>query len=541
MTAATKTQTTWPEASPPREAMYARHGIVASAHQYASAAGLEVLRHGGNAIDAAVATAAVLMTVKPVSGHLGGDAFFLFHALFADDVIALNGNGAAPRDATFARYQALGAIPSEGLYAATVPGVVRCWQTAVERYGTRQLSELLQPAIHYAEQGVPVTLGLQRTIKFLEEPWAAFPETLALFMPDGRVPELGETFRQPGLASSLRRIAEYGGEDFYTGHLATDIVSASAARGGLLAADDLAAHQTEVAAPLSIEYRGYTVYEQPPPSQGIIVLLALNILKQFDLASFGLGSAATTHLLLESLKLAFEDRLRYLGDPRYCDPPLAMLLSEEHAREQAARIDLKAASHGAFLQPVHPDTTYLCVADGQGTMVSYIHSLFGGCGVVLGDTGVLMNNRMLGFNLEPGHPNCLAPGKRPMHTLNEYLVQRDGQTVLVGGTPGGHWQVQTNLQVLTSILDFGLDIQQAIETPQFAHGSQMEPLNAAIQLDARIGEDAIAELRDLGHDVEVVAPWSVGGSVQLIARDPATGVYRGATEVRYGGGSVLGL
>jgi len=530
----TAASTTWEPASPVREPTLARRGAVASAHQYASAAGLEVLRDGGNAIDAAVATAAVLMTVKPWSGHLGGDAFMLFHHAPSGKTVALNGNGAAPGAATLDYYRALGGIPESGLPASTVPGVVRCWATALERYGTRPLGELLQPAIEYAEHGVPISMQIQRVLSSPDLDLAGF------LARNGNVLSIGERMRQPGLAMSLRRIAQFGPDEFYTGELTDMMVHYSEAHGGLFSHDDFAAHQTEETAPLSITYRSYTVYEQPLPSQGIIVLLALKILEQFDLAGLGHASAATTHLLVEALKLAFEDRMRYCGDPRFSDAPLEWLLSEEHAREQAARIDLKVARRSFVPEPVHPDTTYLCTADEQGTMVSYIHSLFGGCGVVLGDTGVWMNNRMLGFNLEAGHPNCVAPGKRPMHTLNEYLVQRDGQTVLAGGTPGGHWQVQTNVQALTGILDFGLDVQQAIEAPQFAMGTQMEAGDPTLNIESRFGDDTLKRLRDLGHTLAVPGPWDVGGSVQIIARDPATGLYSGASEVRRGGGSVLG-
>jgi gamma-glutamyltranspeptidase/glutathione hydrolase len=534
MSSPAATTTTWQPASPAREATSAPRGAVASAHQYASAAGLEVLRDGGNAIDAAVATAAVLMTVKPWSGHLGGDTFMLFHHAPSGTTTALNGNGAAPAAATLDHYRALGAIPDSGLLAATVPGTVRCWATALERYGTRHLAELLQPAIEYAEMGVPVSGQLKRLLAMPDLDLGGF------FARNGTSILLSDRLRQPGLAMTLRRIAEFGPDEFYAGELTDMMVHFSEVNGGLFSHDDFANHQTEETEPLSITYRGYTVYEQPLPSQGIIVLLALKILEQFDLASLGHASAESTHLLVEALKLAFADRLRYCGDPRFTDVPLDWLLSDEHAREQAAQIDLQVARQSFVPEPVYPDTTYLCTADSEGTMVSYIHSLFAGCGVIMGDTGVWMNNRMLGFNLEPGHPNSLAPGKRPVHTLNEYLVQRDGQTILVGGTPGGHWQVQTNVQALTAILDYGLDVQQAIEAPQFAMGSQLEAGDPTLNIDPRFGEATLAKLRDLGHQLNVVAPWAVGGSVQLIARDPHSGLYNAASEVRYGGGSVLG-
>ncbi|RIK44875.1 MAG: gamma-glutamyltransferase [Chloroflexi bacterium] len=533
-TISTTAPPTWEPASPRREPTYAQRGLVASAHQFASAAGLDVLSRGGNAVDAAIAAAAVMMAARPWLGHLGGDAFMLLHHAPSGATIALNGSGAAPAAATLERYQALGEIPESGLLAASVPGVVHLWGVALERFGSRPLGELLQPAIEYAEIGVQIASQFQRALASTDLAVAGFVAS------GGNALEISDILRQPGLANTLRRIGEYGPDEFYAGELTDLMVHYAQTHNGLFTHDDFAAHQTEVVAPLSITYRGYTVYEQPAPSQGIIVLLALKILEQFDLAALGHASAATTHLLVEALKLGFEDVVHHLGDPRFVDPPYAHLLSDEHARAQAARIDLHAARPTVFPAEVHKDTTYLCTADADGTMVSYIQSLFAGCGVVLGDTGVWMNNRMRGFNLQPGHPNCLSPGKRPMHTLNEYLVRRDGETVLVGGTPGGHWQVQTNLQALTAILDFGLDVQQAIEAPQFAMGVQLQPGDPTLNIDPRFGAATLAALRDLGHPLNVTEPWGVGGNVHLIARDPATGRYTGASEVRWGGGSALG-
>ncbi|HET9017702.1 MAG TPA: gamma-glutamyltransferase [Thermomicrobiaceae bacterium] len=526
---------------PPSEGTMARGGMAASAHPFVSQVALDVLRHGGNAVDAAVAGAAVLMTVEPRNGHLGGDTFFLINPAGSREVVALNGSGAAPLAATAERYRQAGGIPAKGPWASTVPGTVHAWGTALARFGSRPLAELLAPAIAYARDGVPVTARLQRLLAGDTEVFRKYPDSAAVFLPGGDVPALGTLFRQPGLARSLERIAADGWEDFYRGQLAAELADYSASHGGLFSREDFAAHATEVAAPISIDYRGYTVFEQPPVSQGIIVLLALNILGQFDVAALGPASPELLHLQLEALKLAFADRLRYLGDPRTNDLPLAMLLSPEHAREQAARIDPDRARPLAWPGNVQPDTTYMCVADADGTMVSYIHSLFAGSGVVMGDTGVLMNNRMLGFNLDEGHPNCLAPGKRPVHTLNNYLVQRDGEPVLVGGTPGAHWQVQTNLQILTNVLDFGMDPQAATEAPRFLVGDQEAVGNPVVRVESRAGEATIDGLRARGHEVEVVGPWRLGGGVQLIARDPASGMYLGATDLRRPGNSVLGI
>ncbi|HEX7101776.1 MAG TPA: gamma-glutamyltransferase family protein, partial [Nitrolancea sp.] len=459
-----------------------------------------------------------------------------------NQVVALNGSGAAPAAANRQAYVSRGGIPSTGLWATAVPGTVACWGTALERYGSRPLAKLLQPAINYARDGVPVIPKLARMLANDAETYRKFPDAARVFVPNDRVPEIGDTLRQPDLARSMERIASDGWQDFYRGKLAEELVAYSQGHGGLFSLDDFANHETEAAEPLSIDYRGYTVFEQPLVSQGIIVLLALNILKQFDVPSLESGSAEVIHLQIEALKLAFEDRMRYLGDPRQNDLPLDWLLSDEHAREQAARIDRLRAHPFDWRGNIQPDTTYMCVADKAGNMVSYIHSLYSGCGVVMGETGALMNSRMLGFNLDEDHPNCLAPGKRPIHTLNNYIVQRDGKPILMGGTPGAHWQVQTNLQILCNSLDFDMDPATASAAPRFLIGGQEEFGNdPTVRIESRASDDTFAKLRDFGHPLEVATHWALGGGVQLIGRDPVSGMYRGATDVRRPSNSILGM
>jgi gamma-glutamyltranspeptidase/glutathione hydrolase len=521
--------------------LFARRGMIASSHPFVSGTGLDVLRRGGNAVDAAIAAAAVLTVVEPYNGHLGGDTFIQISLAGEKRVVAINASGAAPEAATLERYRHLGGIPAYGLLSSTVPGTVSGWALAIERYGTRPLAELLEPAIHYAEHGIPVTRRLAQVLEREAPVYRHFPDTMRVFLPEGHVPEVGVTLRQPGLAASLRRIAVHGRDDFYKGDLMQEMVRYASAHGGLFSPGDFASHTTEETTPLRSTYRHHTIYEQPPVSQGIIVLLALNILEQFDLSGLEPGSAARTHLLIEALKLAFADRLRYLGDPRYADLPLAMLLSTEHAREQAERIDPRRAGPQTLPEQIQPDTTDLCAADEAGTMVSYIQSLYSGAGVVLGETGVLMNSRLRGFNLIPGHPNCLAPGKRPVHTLNTYVVYRGDEPVLVGGTPGAHWQVQTNVQILVNILDDGMDVQRAIEAPRFLIGDQLDVGHATVRMETRAGEQTIRELRALGHDIEPMGPWEAGGTVQLISRNPATGLYCGGTEVRHPSSTILGF
>lgn len=526
-------------AYPPREPVLARGGMVVSVHPFASQAGLDVLRRGGNAVDATVAAAAVLTVVEPRNGHLGGDSFMQINLAEGDRVVALNGSGAAPAAASLERYRAIGGIPERGLLAATVPGTVSCWALALERYGTRPLGELLEAAIGYAEEGVPVTPRMHRLLSLEAPAYRQFFDSARVFLPDGAVPPVGGTLRQPGLAASLRRIAAGGRDEFYRGDLAAEMVRASERYGGLFTLEDFAAHRSEELPPLSATYRGYTVYEQPLVSQGVMVLLALNTLAQLDLASSGPATAETIHLQIEALKLAFEDRARYLGDLPAGEVPLEMLLSEDHARRQAAHIDPNRASAPATAVPaaVQPDTTSMVAADASGTMVSYIHSLFAGSGVVLGETGVLMNSRLQGFDLDPASPNCLAPGKRPLHTLNTYVVHRQGRPVLVGGTPGAHWQVQTNVQVLDNLLELGMDLELAVQAPRFTMGDQLATGNPTISIEARVGPGVVDRLRALGHQIEVVGPWDSGSATQLIGRDPS-GLYRGVAEPRRAGSTV---
>jgi gamma-glutamyltranspeptidase/glutathione hydrolase len=526
---------------PPRDMAMGWHGMAASAHQFASETAIDIMRRGGNAVDAAVAAAAVLMVVEPRNGHLGGDTFMLFHDATRNRVIALNGSGAAPQAATLEHYLKIGGIPEDGLLSSTVPGTLACWKHAIDTYGTMSFTDLLAPAIKYAEEGVPVSARIHQMLTLDAPTYRKFPDSAAVFMPHGEVPAIGDSFRQPGLASTLRRVARDGIEDFYQGSLARELVDYSDQHGGLFSLDDFAWHQTDEREPLSINYRGFMVYEQPPVSQGILVLLALNILQQFDLQQYGPGSAETVHLEIEALKLAFEDQVNYLGDPAFVTIPVEYLLSEEHAREQAGRIDIGRAQDRKAPDISHPDTTYMCVADESGSMVSYIHSLFAGSGVVMGETGALMNSRLQGFSLDERSPNCLAPGKRPLHTLNCYLVHKDGRPVLVGGTPGAHWQVQTNLQMLVNILEFGMDVQQAVEAPRFTFGDQLSLGSLKGRIESRIGHDVAQALNDRGHDFEIVGPWEVAGAVQVISRDPDSGLYRGATEVRRAGCTVLGF
>lgn len=512
--------------------------MIASVNVLASSAGLDVLRRGGNAVDAAVAAGAVLTVTEPWSGQLGGDGFLLVRSGETGQVTAINGSGAAPAAARLDAYAARGAIPETGWWATTVPGLVDAWRVALERFGSRSLAELLEPAIAYAEDGFPLTARQSRSV---EEMAAAFtPETAAIFLPGGSAPQPGYRLRQPALGRTLRRLQTAGPDDFYRGEIAAALVAASDHGGGLFSAQDLAEHRTVVLEPLRATYRGWTVYEQPPVSQGIVVLLALMTLEHFDLPHLAPASPETIHLQVEAYKLALADRLGHLGDPRFERVPIASLLSATRARLQAQRLDRRRAAALAPAPAGPPDTTYLCVVDSDRTIVSYIHSLYSGSGVIAGDTGILLNNRMAGFSLEPDSPNSLAPGKRPIHTLNSWLLFQDEQPRAVGGTPGAFWQIQTNLQVISQLVDFQAGAQAAVDAPRWTIGSQTDWSDTSLNLEARVGADVLTELQARGHAASMMGGWAAGGAAQLVTLE-ADGTLCGAGDPRPGTSTVLGM
>ena len=520
---------------PAQEARRAPHGMIASVNPLASAAGLAVLRDGGNAMDAAIAAGAVLTVVEPWSGQLGGDAFLLVGSPDRHEVTAINGSGAAPRNASIDRYHAHGSIPESGWLAACVPGIVDAWEVALKRFGTRPLGALLRDAIGYAETGFPLTARQARSNAGMASVAAAYPETQAIFFPDGRPPEAGYVLRQPALARSLRTIQAEGAGAFYRGTIARAIVAASERSGGLFSARDLAEHRTEMPSPVQTSYRGWTVVEQPPVSQGLIVLIALNILEGFDPPR---DPADRVHLQVEAHKLALTQRLHYVADPVFSSHSTDHLLSSERAIELASRIDPGRAAALSGEVAGHPDTTYLCVVDEARNVVSYIHSLYAGNGVVAGDTGILLNNRMGCFSLDMDSPNRLAPGKRPMHTLNSWMLLQNGTPRVVGGTPGSFWQVQTNLQLISNVIDLGMPVQPAIDAPRWTMGAQTSWSEAALSLEARFGEPVGRLLRERGHSVQMIGEWAAGGAAQLIRVED--GGLTGAGDPRPGTSSVLG-
>jgi gamma-glutamyltranspeptidase/glutathione hydrolase len=530
-----------------RSMALAQRGLVATDHPLASVAGLRVLQEGGNAIDAAVCAAAVLGVVTPMMTGLGGDTFVLYYQAATGRVLALGGSGAAPRGATpeFFRERGHDTMPLRGMLSPSVPGAVDAMATALAAWGSGRFSlgRLLEPAVHYADAGFPVT---ERVAAWLDEGapvLARYPSSARIFLPEGRPPRAGEVLVQRDLARSLRAIAEEGPRVFYEGALAREIAAYARAHGGLLDAPDLAAHRSEVASPVAVAWRDLVVHTTPPPSQGFVLLEVLQILADDDLGALPWGSPEAVHLAVEALKLAFADRLAYVGDPRFVQNPLGRLLDPAYGRERRRALDPRRAQEavppGGIHEPVG-ETTALVAADGDGNVVSYITSLSAafGCGEVIDGTGILLNNRAgRGFTLERGHPNVVAPGKRTMHTLMAFLATRGGQPYLAWATRGGDAQAQWDFQVWSSIVHHGMNVQEAVERPRWQSFPATDPATSGspfeLRMEAGFPAGTYEALQRLGH--RVVAPRPSSGGVQVVQVDAGRRVYAGGSDPRADG------
>jgi len=521
-------------------------GMVASAHPAAAFIGLSILQRGGNAFDAAIATAAAEGVLLPMKCGLGGDAFVVLHDAKKREMVAYNGSGVAAAGATADYYRSRGHkdMPLDGVHAASVPGGVGVYEAIWKRYCTLPWAELWEPAIRLAEEGIAITDYICRRYAERADRLAKFEYSAKQFLPNGRAPEMGERWAAPLLARSLRAVAKGGAEAFYRGEIAEKIVAYCKTQGGLFELDDFARQQPVTYQPIASDYRGLTVHETAPPSQGFLLLEQLNIIEGFDLKSLNPMSAERIHLLTEAKKLAFADRNRYAGDPAFVKWPLETLMSKAHAARRRAEIDPKQSRWpaGAIIPEHDGDTSYFAVADGKGNALSFIHSLsnsFGSC-FVAGETGITLNNRAgRGFSLDPDHPNVIAPGRRTMHTLNAYMICKDGAPWLVGGTPGGDQQTQWSTQVISNVVDHGMPLQDAIDAPRWYSYPGTDPgslgKSPVLRAEGRIPEAVRDALAKLGHVVETLGPWSGGGAVQLIQLDQDKGVLRGATDPRPGG------
>ena len=507
--------------------------MVATSQPMATAAALHILRSGGNAMDAAVAASATLCVTEPLSTGIGGDCFVLYYQAATGQLHALNGSGRAPAAATpdAVRAQGVTAMPQRGILSVTVPGAVDAWQTAVERFGRRDFGALLEPAIGYAENGFVVTPVVASTWKQQAAVFRRCSDSARSFLVDGKAPVAGARHRFPDLARSLRLIAEQGSDALYRGALAEEIIRFSEAHNGLLAPDDFDEHRAEWVQPISSEYRGLTVFEVPPNSQGVTALMTLNILEQAGIDGLRHLSPAHIHLVTEAFKLAQAEGAKYITDPSFSDVPVQALLSKRFAQQQYARIDADAAKRWPVRSGLaeHRDTVYLSVADMDGNMVSFINSLYhpGGSGMVAGSTGILLHNRAACFVLDEAHDNCIAPGKRPLHTIIPAMAYRDGEPVLSFGVMGGSYQPLGHAWVISNWLDFGMDLQEAIDAPRF-HVD-----NGALLVERPIPQATRQALFRLGHRV-VEAETPIGGA-QMIYVDRMRGVLQAASDFRKDG------
>ncbi|HVM95045.1 MAG TPA: gamma-glutamyltransferase [Candidatus Acidoferrales bacterium] len=523
-----------------RSMALASQGMACTSQPLATQAGLDVLRSDGNAVDAAIAAVAVLGVVEPFSTGIGGDCFMLVWNAVEQRLYGLNGSGRSPAalSVDLLHERGLKQVPMHGMLPVTIPGAVHAWQEALQRFGSRSFAEALQPAIDYARYGFPLS-------EIIAHQWnltVAFnilqhPDALRTFAIDGRAPRLGEIFKIPNLARSLEQIARGGADAFYRGEIAEQIVAFSQANGGVHTRDDFATHTSTWVEPISVDYRGHRLFELPPNGQGLTALIALNILENFEMANHALGSAEALHLRIEAIKLAFADRNRYIGDPEHADVPLGELLAKDYAQGRAALIQpkraLKRASPGKA--KASSDTVYLTTADRHGNVVSLINSLYFafGSGMVAGDTGIALQNRGYGFVTEAGHPNCLAPRKRPFHTIIPAMLFKDGRPLVSFGVMGGDQQAQGHLQVVSNLVDHRLNIQEALD---FARFHYVDADRVALE---REHDDVARELlRSWGHDIideqAILAGGGFGGG-QGIMLDPINGSLWGGSDRRKDG------
>jgi gamma-glutamyltranspeptidase / glutathione hydrolase len=538
-----------------RSVVLGRNGMIATSQPLASAAGLKVLQDGGNAVDAAVAAAAVLAVVEPSMTGIGGDLFAIVYDARTKTLRALNASGRSSHAATPEAFAARGltTVPSSGIHSVTVPGVVDGWATLLSSHGTMSLARLLPPAIGYAKNGYAVSEIISGQWRASESKLSADPAAARTFLPKGHAPAPGEIFANPNLAATLQAIADGGRDVFYKGAIATAIVNDMKSRNGFLDARDFAEHNSDWVEPISTNYRGYDVYELPPNTQGFVALEMLNILEGFDIRSLGHNSAETLHLLIEAKRIAFADRAAYLADAEFVPPAvLKTLISKDYATARRKEIDLSHAAtvyapgtmsgqaSGSKRQARDEagdnltgrdrgDTIYMTVADGNGNVVSLIQSLFSdfGSGVVAGSTGVLLQNRGALFNTVPGHPDRIGPHKRPLHTLVPAFVMKDGRPWLSFGVMGGDHQAQGHTQVLMNLIDFGMNIQEAGEAARINHGG------SGVSVESGVSERARAGLAGRGHRVsEAIGAY---GGFQGILIDPRTGVLMGGSDPRKDG------
>jgi gamma-glutamyltranspeptidase/glutathione hydrolase len=521
------------------------YGIVAASQPLAARAGVQVLERGGNAVDAAIATNAVMGLVEPQSNGIGGDLFAIVYEAKTGHLHGLNAGGWTPGGLTPAllRSQGITEMPSGGIHTVTVPGAVAGWDALRTKLGTLDMSDLLAPAIFYADEGFPVSDVIAAAWSSLTDKLGAEPNAAATYLPNGRAPAAGEVFRNPGLAGSLRLIANHGPAGFYEGRTADAILAISNERGGTMTAADLKEFEPEWVDPISTTYRGWVVYELPPSTQGIAALMMLNLMEQFPLREHGFHSAAALHAMIEAKKLAYADMLRYVGDLRFTETPVAAMLSKAHAIERARGIDPAHAARdvqpsvfAGLTSSAGHDTIYLSTIDRHGNIVSLIQSIYEGfgSGIVPSESGFALHNRGALFTLEESHPNALAPRKRPLHTIIPGFMQKD--EVRIGfGIMGAFNQAQAHAQFVANVVDYDLDIQQALEAGRFTKATFT---GTDVNVEALVPQAVRQELAALGHDVTTVPPRSGTFGYGQAVMSNGAGVHFGASEPRHDGAAI---
>jgi len=528
-----------------RSVVATTYGIVAASQPLAARAGVQILEHGGNAVDAAIAANATMGLMEPTGNGIGGDLFAIIYESKTGKLYGLNSSGWAPSGLTvdFLASKGIEQMPRRGIYSVTVPGVVAGWDVLRSRFGRLALSEILAPAIFYAENGFPVSEVIAGRWEQAEEFLASHPNSKQTFLVDGRAPASGEVFRNPDLGASLRRIAEKGRDGYYKGKTAEAILAISKEQGGTFTAEDLETFEPEWVEPIQTTYRGWTISELPPNGQGIAALMMLNLMERFPMAEYGFHSPEALHVMIEAKKLAYADMIRYVGDPKFSHIPVAEMLSKSHAAERARLIDPNKAhcsvapsQFSGITDAEGGDTIYLSVIDKDGNIVSLIQSNYSGfgSGLVPPGAGFMLQNRGSLFTLERNHPNTLEPHKRPLHTIIPAFMEKDG--VHIGfGIMGGWNQAQAHAQFVADVADYGMNIQEALEAGRFTKGSFD---GCDVRVEALVPESSRNRLIELGHEVEVVPPRTGSfGSGQAVMSNP-DGVHFGASEPRHDGAAI---
>lgn len=540
-----------PEGNPSqsRSVTVAKHGIVATSQPQAAQIGLDILKSGGNAADAAIAAGAAMGLMEPMSCGIGGDLFVLYWDAKTSKLYGLNASGRSPYALTreVLRSRGLDRIPTHGPISWSVPGCVDGWEELRVRFGSLPLATLLKPSIEAAEEGFPVTEIIAGYWQQGLTPLQQFPETAKTYYPGGKAPGEGELFRNPYLAKSYRLIAEQGRDAFYRGEIAKSIVACSEREGGYFTLRDFEEHTSDWVEPISTNYRGYDIWQLPPNGQGLSVLQILNILEGYDLRSLGSGSPDYLHLFIEAKKLAYADRARHYADPAFGPLPVAQMNSKDYAAQRRGLIDPQRGAVGyppGDFRMSTGDTIYLTVVDKDRNCCSYIQSNFHGFGslIVADGTGFAMQNRGTLFAMDDTHPNRLEPHKRPFHTIIPGFATKAGKPWLSYGVMGGDMQPQGQVQVLINLIDFGMNVQEAGDAARVQHsgsptptGLEGDPQGGRVDLEFGFSTEAVESLRSKGHQVRVGGAY---GGYQAIQIDDAAGTLRGATESRKDGAAV---